>query len=185
MNPRRIGLIALVAYIASIPLANYAIQHWGTAPAFPGGPHTIPVGFGYQAPSGVLFIGLALVSRDAVQRALGRHVAVKAILIGAILSYFIAPNLAWASAIAFLLGELADFVVYTPLAERHIYWAVALSGVVGAVIDSLIFLQLAFGSTQFWQGNVLGKTWMSLLALPFIFGARRVVPRDRLNRAGA
>ena len=101
-----VGLAALVAFVASISLANWFIENVGTQ-SFPGGPHTIPVGFGYDAPSGVLWIGLALVARDVVQRFLGRWWAVGAILTGAVLSYFIAPSLAWASAVAFCLGELA------------------------------------------------------------------------------
>jgi queuosine precursor transporter len=172
----RIGVAALAVYVLSIPLANWFIQHVGEQP-FPGGPHTIPVGFGYDAPSGVLWIGVALVARDVVQRFMGRHVAVLAILVGAGLSYLVAPSFAWASCVAFGLGELADFAVYTPLSERRLYLAVIASGIVGAVVDSLIFLQLAFGSTLFWQGNVLGKVWMSVLALPIVWAVRRAVPR--------
>lgn len=173
---RRIGYVALAVYALTIPLANWFIQHVGTQ-QFPGGPHTIPVGFGYDAPSGVLWIGLALVARDVVQSTLGRGAALGAIAAGAALSYLIAPALAWASGVAFLLGELSDFAVYTPLRRRQLYAAVVLSGVVGAVVDSLIFLQLAFDSTAFWQGNVLGKIWMSVLALPVLWWFRH---RERL-----
>lgn len=168
----KLSAIALAVYIACIPLANWFIQHVGRQD-FPHGPHVIPVGFGYDAPSGVLWIGLALVARDVVQRLLGRWVTVVAILVGAALSYFVAPSFAWASGVAFLLGEFADFAVYTPLAERRLTLAVLASGVVGAVIDSLIFLQLAFHSTAYWQGNSVGKIWMSVLALPFVWGVRR------------
>lgn len=171
-NEKRLGLLALVAYIVSIPLANWFIQHVGTQ-SFPHGPHTIPVGFGYQTPSGVLWIGLALVARDVVQREFGRWPVLGAICLGAALSYFVAPAFAWASGIAFLIGELADFAVYTPLAERRLYLAVLASGAVGAIVDSLLFLQLAFHSTQFWQGNTLGKIWMSGLALPVLWGVKR------------
>lgn len=173
---RRAGFIALGVYIACIPLANWFIQHVGTQD-FPGGPHVIPVGFGYTAPSGVLWIGLALVARDLVQSVYGRRAVLAAILVGAGLSFSVAPSFAWASGIAFLLGELADFAVYTPLAERRLYLAVLASGLVGALIDSLIFLQLAFGSTHYWQGNTLGKVWMSILVLPFLWGVRRALPR--------
>ena len=38
-----------------------------------------------------------------------------------------------------------------------------LSGIVGGTVDSLIFLQIAFGSTQYWQGQVLGKAWMAVI----------------------
>lgn len=168
----RIGVVAVAVYAACVPLANWSIQNVGTQ-HFPGGPHVIPVGFGYEAPSGVLWIGLALVARDVVQRTLGKGWAVAAILVGAALSYVVAPSLAWASCVAFGLGELADFAVYTPLARRRLYLAVLASGIVGAVVDSLVFLQLAFGSTMFWQGNVLGKAWLSLAALPVIALVRK------------
>lgn len=171
------GFVAWVVYLATIPLANWMIQHVGTV-EFPGGPHVIPVGFGLSAPSGVLLIGVALVARDAVQRWVGRSAAVAAILFGAGLSYFVAPSLAMASAVAFGLGELADFAVYTPLAERRLPLAVLASGVVGALVDSLIFLQIAFGSTMYWQGNTLGKIWMSVLAFVVLVALRhRVVSR--------
>ena len=39
-----------------------------------------------------------------------------------------------------------------------------MAGLVGSVIDSAIFLSLAFGSIEFITGQVLGKFWMSLLA---------------------
>lgn len=175
MNQRlTIAFVALVAYVASIPLANYFIQHVGTQ-AFPGGPHTVPVGFGYSAPSGVLWIGLALVARDIVQLVLGKRWVLGAIVVGAALSGLVAPSaLVFASVTAFALGELSDFLVYTPLAKRRLFVAVVASGIVGAVIDSVIFLQIAFGSTLFWQGNVIGKVWMSVLALPVVWLVRNV-----------
>jgi uncharacterized PurR-regulated membrane protein YhhQ (DUF165 family) len=162
-------------------LANWLIGHVGVQ-NFPGGPHTIPVAPGLQAPSGVLAIGFALVARDVVQRQLGRWAAIAAIACGAALSYLVAPSLAFASAAAFLLGELADFAVYAPLEQRNLYWAVALSGVVGAVFDSLIFLQLAFHSTRYWQGNVLGKVWMTIAALPLLLAYRRAVSNPDESR---
>lgn len=183
MNRRPIAAVALALYVASIPLANWTLQHVGDAHRF--GPHTIPVGFGYDAPSGVLWIGVALVARDIVQLALGRSATLAAIAIGALLSAIVAPSLALASAVAFGLGELADFAVYTPLAARRLHLAVLASGIVGAVVDSLIFLRIAFGSTAFWQGNVLGKVWMSVLVLPFLGVIRRAVSGDSLDRAGA
>jgi len=168
---------AWLIYLATIPLANWMIQNVGTV-EFPGGPHVIPVGFGYSAPSGVLVIGVALVARDVIQRLAGRRAAVLAILLGAGLSYFVAPNLALASAVAFGLGELADFAVYTPLSERHLPFAVLASGIVGALVDSLIFLQIAFGATLYWQGNTLGKIWMSVLAFVVLVAyRRRALPR--------
>lgn len=66
---------------------------------------------------------------------------------------------------AFLCSELADFAVYTPLRERHWHTAVVASNAVGAIIDSALFLWIAFGSLEFIVGNTLGKFWMTVPAI--------------------
>lgn len=173
----RIGLAALVGFIATIFLANWLIAHVGTQP-FPGGPHTISVGFGLTAPSGVLAVGLAFTFRDIVQRTLGVPAVIGAILLGAGLSYLVSPAFAAASACAFLVSEAADLLVYTPLEQRGWLGAVVVSNVVGAVVDSWLFLTLAFGSTAFLAGQVVGKIEMTALALMFLIPARRaLLPR--------
>jgi uncharacterized PurR-regulated membrane protein YhhQ (DUF165 family) len=78
-----------------------------------------------------------------------------------------------ASVAAFLLSELADFAVYAPLAKRRLALAVALSGIVGAAVDSAVFLLLAFGSLDFIAGQIVGKIWMSLIAGAAIVWMRR------------
>lgn len=165
-------------YAATIPVANWMISHVGEQ-AFPGGPHVIPVGFGYSAPSGVLLIGLALAARDAVQRMAGKRLALCAIAVGVLLSWLVNPALAWASAAAFAVGELADFAVYSPLQKRALPLAVALSGVIGGVLDSLIFLQLAFHSTDYWQGQVIGKSLVAITAGLAVAGYRCATTRTR------
>jgi uncharacterized PurR-regulated membrane protein YhhQ (DUF165 family) len=114
-------------------------------------------------------IGLALVLRDLVQRRLGVNFAAIGILIGAVLSAFIVPPaLVIASATAFLFSEFADLIVFTPLQKRGLVLAVFVSSVVGLVVDSLLFLWLAFGSFDFLTGQIIGKAWMVLIALPFV-----------------
>ena len=152
---------AFTAYLLSIPFANWLIDNVGTV-QFPDGPHVIPVGFGYDAPSGVLAIGFALFARDYVQQRLGKRFALVAIAAGVLLSVFVNRNLALASGLAFAFGELSDFAVYTPIRKKSVFLAVFLSGFAGGVIDSLIFLQIAFGSIDYWQGQVIGKTLMAL-----------------------
>lgn len=165
--------LSTIIYASTIPTANWMISNVGTQ-LFPDGPHTIPVGLGFNAPSGVLMIGLALVSRDIIQRYAGKKYALAAIAIGVAISFAIAdPAIATASAVAFLLGELADFSIYTPLERRNIVLAVVASGIIGGIVDSLVFLQIAFGSTMFWQGQVIGKAWMALTAGAVIWLIRR------------
>ena len=82
-------------------------------------------------------------------------------------------SLVVASAAAFLLSEFADFMVYTPLARRKLVLAVLASSAVGLVVDSIVFLWLAFGSIEFLFGQIVGKLWMVVLALPFVFWIRR------------
>ncbi len=163
------GYLYLLAFVGSVPLANWMIQTVG-AVCVPDGPCLIPVAPGLMAPSGVLMVGLALVLRDLVQRRLGIFWTTGAILLGAALSAFVAPPaLVIASATAFLLSELADFAVYTPLQKDRLILAVVASGAVGLVVDSVIFLQLAFGGLEFLPGQIIGKAWMILMAVPVIW----------------
>lgn len=163
------GFAFFVAYIACIPIANWLIQHVGTV-CPPDGPCLIPVApGGLMAPSGVLMVGLALVLRDLVQRRLGIACGLAAIGAGTALSAALAPApLVVASAVAFLLSELVDFAVYTPLQKRGLVLAVAASSFIGLVADSLLFLWLAFGNLEFIAGQIVGKAAMVLLTLPAI-----------------
>jgi uncharacterized PurR-regulated membrane protein YhhQ (DUF165 family) len=157
--------LVFLAYLLTIPVANWLIGNIGTT-CVPNGPCLIPVGFGLMAPSGVLMIGAALVLRDWLQTVLGLRWALAAIAIGVALSAFVAPPaLVLASATAFALSELADTAVYTPIRKRgRLVWAIAASGIVGSIVDSAVFLWLAFGSLDFIAGQVVGKVWMTLIA---------------------
>jgi uncharacterized PurR-regulated membrane protein YhhQ (DUF165 family) len=157
------GTLAFVAYIATIFMANWAIERFGI----------VPVGLGYSAPAGVYFAGLAFTCRDLVQEWLGRFWVVAAILAGAFLSWFVSPAFATASAIAFLASELADFAVYTPLRRRTWLGAVTLSNSVGLVVDSVLFLWLAFGSLAFLPGQIIGKATMTAAAVAVLWLMRR------------
>jgi len=166
---RRPGYVAAVAYIGTIFAANWAIARYGA----------VPVGFGLVAPTGVYFVGLAFTLRDLVQDWLGRWAVIIAILLGAAASAVVSPRFAFASAVAFLLSELSDFAVYTPLRERNWLGAVALSNLVGLLFDSVLFLWLAFHSFAYLPGQIVGKAWMTLMAvavLAVVRTRRRVVP---------
>lgn len=167
------GAVYLVFYMLCIPAANWMIGNVGTFCVPNGGLCMVPVAPGLMAPSGVLTVGLALVLRDLVQRRLGRWWSLAAIAVGAALSAVLAaPSLVIASTAAFLLSELADFAVYTPLQQRRFILAVIASSAVGLVVDSMLFLSLAFGSLDFLAGQIVGKAWMVVLSLPFIWWLR-------------
>lgn len=170
----REGAFFLVLFALTIPAANWLIGHVGTACMAPHGPCVVPVAPGITAPSGVMMVGVALVLRDLVQRRLGAAMSALAILVGAGISALIAPAaLIFASAVAFLLSEFADLAVYTPLARRRLVAAVIASSCAGLVVDSVVFLWLAFGSLDFLLGQIIGKAWMVLLSIPFVAWLRR------------
>jgi queuosine precursor transporter len=171
---RREGAVFLVLFALTIPAANWLIGHVGSACVAPQGPCVVPVAPGVMAPSGVMMVGVALVLRDLVQRRLGTGLSALAILAGAALSALVAPPaLILASAVAFLLSECADLAVYTPLARRRLVAAVVASSCAGLVIDSFVFLWLAFGSLEFLPGQIVGKAWMVLFSIPFVAWLRR------------
>lgn len=172
-------LFLFAAFVATVVAANAALNHWGI----------VPIGFGLMAPAGVYFAGLGFGLRDALHEKGGHWWVLGAIACGALISYVIedavtipgglAP-IAIASAAAFALSELADFAVYTPLRERAWVGAVVFSNIVGAVIDSALFLWLAFGSLDHLTGNIVGKVYMVAIALPIVWGVR-ALPRNSVQ----
>ena len=172
----QVGIAAFVGFLACIPLANWLIQHAGTV-CVPNGPCLVPVAPGLMAPSGVLTVGAALVLRDVVQRCLGLRFGLLAIAIGTAASALVAPSsLVLASGAAFALSELADCAVYTPLQRRRLLAAVIASSMIGLAVDSIVFLSLAFGSLEFLPGQIIGKAWAVLIAIPLVRVLRRVAP---------
>jgi queuosine precursor transporter len=163
-------MLWLVAYVGTIVAANWALRTFGFVPVWPG----------LAAPAGVFCAGLALGLRDLVQESLGRRWVLGAILAGAVLSALVSPHFALASGAAFLLSEAADFAVYTPLRARSWPWAVILSNVVGDVVDSCLFLLLAFGSLALLAGQLVGKWEMVLPSVAAMWLWRR---RDLPERA--
>lgn len=161
-----IGITAGIAYLATVIGANWLITTYGI----------VPIGFGLAAPAGVYAVGIALVLRDLVQWSIGRWASLVAVAAGSVLSYLVAdPAIATASAAAFTLSELLDFAVFTWITRRGNRWAsgVAAAGLLGAILDSAVFLSLAFGSLEFLPGQVLGKLYGIALASVLIAARRR------------
>lgn len=166
-------LAAFLAFAATIPAANWLIGNVGTT-CVPDGPCLVPVGFGLMAPSGVLMIGLALVLRDWLHELAGWWWAFMAVLAGGLLSGLVAPwELALASAAAFTMSEMADLLVYAPLRAKSRHLAVMASGIVGAIVDSILFLHIAFDSLDHLGGQVVGKLYASAAVALFLWARGR------------
>ena len=162
LNLKTLGIFA--AFVATIPVANWTLDHFGFV--------RVP-GLGMVA-SGVVWAGLAFVLRDIAQLLTNKWATLIAIGIGVGLSYVLAdPFIATASAAAFGLSEALDWAIYSPLAQRRFLLAVILSSFVGALADSALFLQIAFHSTDGWWQLAVVKSAVIALAVPFAWKARR------------
>lgn len=174
---RLTGAAALAAYTVSIVGANYLTNKYGMVPVAPG----------LVTTAGTLAAGAALLARDLVQDTLGRIWVLNGIAAGAALTWITSPALAIASTTAFLIAELADMAIYTPLRARGWARAVLASNTVGAIVDTLLFLLLAgFPITSATVGGqLIGKlAWATLLPVAVTLAirqARRAVSRDPLR----
>jgi uncharacterized PurR-regulated membrane protein YhhQ (DUF165 family) len=166
-------LFAFAAFALTIPTANWLIGNAGTV-CILDGPCLVPVGFGLMAPSGVLMIGLALVLRDWLHELAGWRWSAVAVLVGAALSLvFSPPAIAIASSAAFLMAEMADLAVYARLRDRGKALAVAASQIVGAALDSALFVWIAFGSLEFSAGTTLAKIYAGALVAAILLVRHR------------
>lgn len=163
----RLAAGAFAIYVAAIVAANTMIVHgfFGLATPTPFHTYTLPVGFGLVAPAGTYMAALSFPMRDLTQRAGGRWIGIAAILVAALVSWWVSnPTIAIASGGTFLISESLDFLVYTPLQRRWFVPAVIASGVVAAVVDSLIFLKWAGIPYQGnLEGLIVGKLWIVVL----------------------
>jgi len=165
-------LILFGLFIACVFVANWATNKWGM----------VPVGFGLSATAGTYAAGFSFGVRDGLHEVAGRWVVLAAILVGAGLSAFLSPGLALASGVAFLFSETADLCLYEPLRRRHWMKAVVASNLVGATVDTVLFLWLVETLTDIpfielnWEtfnGQMVGKALMILPALVLVGWLRR------------
>lgn len=171
--------IALAAHTASIVLANVMTARFGL----------VPVGFGLMVTAGTYAAGFALLARDFVHRYGGWQWALVGLAMGAALSWFLStPALALASAAAFGLAELADLAVFSKLRKRGFGRAALASNIVGAPIDTVVFLAIA-GFPLTWPiilGQFIGKVlWATIVPLALYVGGRRALFREPVYAQGA
>jgi queuosine precursor transporter len=160
---------AMIGYLLSVVAANIASVHWPPL-----------VAAGLIVPAGTVFAGMSLTARDLVHDTLGAHGVAAGIAAGAALSaVFASPQIAAASVAVFIASEIVDALIYTRLRRRSWLGAVAASNAGGLVVDSVLFVPLAFGSFTAVPGQIVGKTVATLLTLAALrianVIARRVV----------
>lgn len=162
-------ILSALGFLACILAANYVTSEYGM----------VPVGFGLVATAGTYFAGASFVLRDAVQDTSGKRWVLGLIVAGALLSYLVSdPFIALASGCAFLASETADLAVYTPLRRKGYVRAAVASNVVGAVVDTLLFLWIAgFPIAGAIAGQLVGKLLITLVVVlaVAVVRTRRVV----------
>lgn len=165
MTTRRLArstVVLFIAYGAVVATANAASVFL-----------PVVVVVSLQVPAGAFFAGIAFTLRDVLQDATDVRAALLAIALGTALSGLVAtPRIAAASAAAFAVSELADLAVYTRLRNRSHVSAVGLSNILGLLVDSLLFLPLAFGTLTYLTGHIAGKIATTALAVAVLTGAR-------------
>ena len=178
--------LAFTAFVAVVIFTNWITAELGFV-----------TWFGIAATAGTWFAGFGLVARDYLNEAARPHAArwiIAAILTGSAASLamaltvtkadaaFLPPgvtavSIALASCAAFLCSEFADWAVYSRLRRKGMTRAAIGSNVVGAVIDSILFLWLAGFTLE------LGTTTTQVLVkvgttTVFVLGVRLVVSRQ-------
>jgi hypothetical protein len=156
-------MLIIAAFLLTIPAANWMISH--VVDCSSGGPCTIPVGFGFQAPSGVILIGLALALRDAVHERYNSRVVFLAILAARPFrcsSHRLPWRLPPAPRFCFRNRPTCSFIA--PLRHQNRPLAVLASGVVGSIVDQrrLPLSGLRFARLSHRSGA--RQTWMTLAA---------------------
>ena len=174
--PRRPTVFAVLAtaYLGLVILANWLASKYVVH---------VPL-TDLLAPAGVFAIGGVLVLRDWLQQLAGLWWTMPLVYAAGLISWGIGDAAGWtslekiavASVVAFTVSETVEAVVFTPVRKRSLSLGVALSGTVGNVIDSWLFLTLAFSSTAFFWGQFWGKTEMIAVGTLLTLARRRLAP---------
>lgn len=161
----KITTVALsAAFLGCIVAANYVTTAYGMVPVLPG----------VVATAGTWFAGITFVLRDSLQDRSGRWPVLALIVVGAVLSAVLSPAIALASGVAFLVSETADLAVYTPLRRRGYISAAIASNVVGAFLDTVLFLWIAgFPIWAALPGQIIVKLLVTFIGVVAVILIRR------------
>ncbi|MBH3429376.1 MAG: VUT family protein [Pseudomonas sp.] len=144
----------LIAYISSVVLINYA---------FSSAPHLDVI---WSAWGGLVFI-----LRDMVQTRFG-HGALIAMLVALALSYITSePAIALASATAFAVSELIDWLVFS-ITRRPLHDRLWLSSALSIPVDTFIFFGMIGALTPAVVGTALASKFAGVTAVWLIMAWR-------------
>ena len=131
-----------------------------------------------MAPSGVLTVGVALVLRDVVQRCLGLRCGLIAIAARHRAVGARGAGVAGAGVRRRLRAERTGRLrgLHAVAAAAADCWQLSHRRWSGWWWTSIVFLSLAFGSLEFLPGQIVGKAWAVLIAIPLVRLVRRVAP---------
>jgi uncharacterized PurR-regulated membrane protein YhhQ (DUF165 family) len=170
----RMFVLLGAAFVALVLLANWlAARYVVHVPLTP-----------YLAPAGVFCIGGVLVLRDWMQQLGGLWKTMPLVYAAGLVSWVVGEVAGWtslqkiavASIVAFTVSETVEAFVFTPIRRRNLSVGVALSATVGNVVDSYVFLTLAFASTAFFWGQFWGKTEAIVIGVLLTVARRRLAP---------
>ncbi|MEG2049795.1 MAG: VUT family protein [Comamonas sp.] len=147
-------MLFLIAYISSVVLINYA---------FSSAPHLDVI---WSAWGGLVFI-----LRDMVQTRYG-HGALVAMLAALVLSYATSePAIALASATAFAVSELIDWLVFS-ITKRPLHDRLWLSSALSIPIDTFIFFGMIGALTPAVVGTAMASKFAGVTAVWLIMAWR-------------
>lgn len=141
---------------------------------------------GFIVPLGTFFIGINFLLRDFLQLKHGKKktylIIVIALLVSGITSKLLGDtlNIVYASALSFLISELADTEIFSLLKERYLARFIV-SGVVAGSLDSVIFAFVGLYASGFIPlsaipsaiaGQIIVK---SLMQLPVLMIYKRTI----------
>lgn len=180
MKPRHYVTAGLVIlFVATVYIANWLVNKYGVIRIWP---------FNLSAPCAVYIVGVAFLLRDSIQRLSAQWIALAAIAAGTVLSVLVNPQLALASGAAFAASEVIGWGLFLMLGGNRrgplgLGIAVVLASLAAAALDSYIFLTLAPAFIPgvnnvhaFFEGQFVGKISVLVLAIPFVFMARKTYP---------
>lgn len=176
VRPRAVGLWtpqwATLAMVVTVASANYlnqfALSAWMTC--------------------GTPVIACTFLLTELTQRAFGastaRRVVLTGFVIALVVSTYLAPwRIALASAVAFLVAQLTDILIFSRLRQAAWWLGPITASSVASALDTAVFFSAAFAGTgaAWWQlgtGDLMCKMLVDVcLLLPFRLASKNVPAR--------